>query len=185
MERSEKAGRAHREKPFRKSVRPRPESRGLPVRRNRPTGRHVSHLGAILRHAVRRNRSTDRHFSHLGFILRYTVRRNRPTGRHFSHLGFILRHPAFQRSERAVKKRASQPQTTKHLEKTTKHLVYTNKPTCISIVCIRKHQYLYREVEQGISCRPTGEERGERRPACADVRPRHGKIFPACNKRGL
>ena len=75
--------------------------------------------------------------------------------------------------------------TTKHLEKITKHLVYTNKPTCISIVCIRKHQYLYREVEQGISCRPTGEGRGERRPACADVRPRHGKFFPACNKRGL
>ena len=104
-----------------------PNRGGMPVRRNRPTGRHVSHLGAILRHAVRRNRSTDRHFSHLGFILRYTVRRNRPTGRHFSHLGFILRHPAFQRSERAVKKRASQPQTTKHLEKTTKHLEKTTK----------------------------------------------------------
>ena len=60
-------------------------------------------------------------------ILRHAVCRHCPTGRHFSHLGFIPRHAAFQRSERAVKKSASQPQTTRHLEKITKHLEKTTK----------------------------------------------------------
>ena len=104
-----------------------PNRGGMPVRRNRPTGRHFSHLSANLRYAARRNRPTGWHFSHLGAILRHAVCRHCPTGRHFSHLGFIPRHAAFQRSERAVKKRASQPQTTKHLEKTTKHLEKTTK----------------------------------------------------------
>ena len=104
-----------------------PNRGGMPVRRNRPTGRHFSHLSANLRYAARRNRPTGWHFSHLGAILRHAVCRHCPTGRHFSHLGFNPRHAAFQRSERAVKKSASQPQTTRHLEKITKHLEKTTK----------------------------------------------------------